>query len=924
MRGRRGPGKALRSAVLAGLAGLALACESPPPPTVEYSGCWTVSVPGPVCVLRLPDPGKSSSLLTLWVQADAGTAVEIRAGNLPLEGAGEEVQNGRRFALAVPPTASSLKVRLRLPDGTQGRAWSLALAPPKVPAWVPGVQAMERAGRRRETRGYLERIQKTAPPDEQGLILWMLALLARQEGRDKEAMAYLEQGRAVDRRQGMLSRELGKMALIAQIHLDDGRFADARRVLSLPAGAPADARFWMAYYQGLLAERVGDYRRALEQVRQAADQAERVGRSAFRWKAEQVLARVLQKIGRSREASELFARLRAAPSPETPSDMGTLLTNEAWSRLLAQEAGEETADPVPMLQEARKIFDADKSCRPEQRLNARLNLVFAYQQADRWQEARRALQEVRPFAARANLRQRLWWLDLEAREAITEGRPEHALRLYGELSELAGNALSLEGSFRAAVGRAHARLALGTPGQRSAAIEDLAAADRLLDEQTWLIPAFEGRDTFLGQREVATRLYLELLLEDGHRQRAFAQARRSRSRLLHQLTVRDRLAQLTQAEQQRWDRALSRYWELRNATERRTAEEWQLAGDQVEHARADRSAELAAARQDLDAAMAALGAPGDSGAGSLAPPGPGEVVLAYHPLARGWVGFAASAGDVKVSFFDPSARALANPDSPRSLEPLARSLIEPFREVLEKAERVRVLPYGPLQAVDFHALPLAGEPLLARHLVVYSLDMPAHSFAALPARPVALLVVDPEGNLPAADREAKLVGAAISSWGRGWILKRLDGTAARTGAVRQALLSADLFHFAGHGKFAGFGGWDSALQLADGLPLTLSDLMALHRVPSWVVLSACDGGRASAQAPGEGIGLAQVFLLAGSRAVIATTRPVADRTARDLIAELYQGWQPGEDLPRQLQRAQLALRRRNPAADWASFRLFER
>jgi CHAT domain-containing protein len=89
------------------------------------------------------------------------------------------------------------------------------------------------------------------------------------------------------------------------------------------------------------------------------------------------------------------------------------------------------------------------------------------------------------------------------------------------------------------------------------------------------------------------------------------------------------------------------------------------------------------------------------------------------------------------------------------------------------------------------------------------------------------------------------------------------------------------------------------------------------------VLSACDAAHPSEQAPGEGIGLAQAFLLAGSRAVIAATRPVPDRTARDLIRELYRGWRPGGDLPSQFQRAGLACRRQDPAADCASFRLLE-
>jgi CHAT domain-containing protein len=90
------------------------------------------------------------------------------------------------------------------------------------------------------------------------------------------------------------------------------------------------------------------------------------------------------------------------------------------------------------------------------------------------------------------------------------------------------------------------------------------------------------------------------------------------------------------------------------------------------------------------------------------------------------------------------------------------------------------------------------------------------------------------------------------------------------------------------------------------------------------VLSACDGGHSSEQAPGEGIGLAQAFLLAGTQSVITAVRAVPDRTARDLMRELYQSWQPGADLPEQLRRAQLACRQKEPTVDWTSFRLYER
>ncbi|HSS52664.1 MAG TPA: CHAT domain-containing protein, partial [Thermoanaerobaculia bacterium] len=113
------------------------------------------------------------------------------------------------------------------------------------------------------------------------------------------------------------------------------------------------------------------------------------------------------------------------------------------------------------------------------------------------------------------------------------------------------------------------------------------------------------------------------------------------------------------------------------------------------------------------------------------------------------------------------------------------------------------------------------------------------------------------------------------------------------------------------------------LPLADQSRLTLSDILALSPTPDSIVLSACDAGRTSEEAPGEGVGLANAFLLAGAREVVAARQVVPDASANELMAELYGHWQPGEDLARQLQRAQLACRKKNPSvpAAWASFRL---
>ncbi|MBW8875768.1 MAG: CHAT domain-containing protein [Acidobacteria bacterium] len=904
-----------RHGFLLGLAGILLACgarsrataPAPPAPEVEYSGCWAVYVPGPVCPLR-PD-----RKLRLWVKAVPDFKVEIRFGSRIVDARGQGIAEGRRFLLRFPQRAAPLTVRLCQPEGACGPAWSLSVARPEVPQWFDEVKELQSKGQTDAARLRLEKLLSTASPRQKGLILRQLALIA---GQDAKAVAYFEQGMAADRAEHCVSCEVDKATLLAKRYLDQGLFSDARQLLALklPVEAPGGAKCLVAYNQGLLAGQVGDYRSALEQLQKAANLAERIGNSDYQWDAEQVLARLYQDLGRSQYAEKLFARLLKSLPEKKPCDQGVLLANEAWARLLRHEAGESASDPTPELTTAQAIFENQKNgCQPE-RLNGLLNLALAHLQAGREREFRNALEQARPLLSQATLRQRLWALDLEAREAITKGEPKRALRLYDELAGIAESSLSLEGRFRAAFGRARARLKLG---QRREALAALAKADRLIDEQSRHAPVDEGRDTVVAQREGATRLYLELLLESRQWRRAFALTRQARSRLLRQLAIRDR--RLTPEEQKEWDDALSRYWERR----RQEAEDAKLPKDERQRARKSRAQELAEARKDLDRAITRVKGLESLWESSLSPPGRDEVILAYHPLPEGWVGFAAAHGrPIEVSRFEMPSPLPGN-------EALSALILAPFRKAIARAGRIRVLPYGVLRSVDFHALPLDGELLLARHPVIYGLDLPRPPKSPPSSRSAALLVSNPQsdlGYLPAAQEEAQAVSAAIGNWGRGWTLKQLDGPAASSAALTQALPQADLFHYAGHGNYdASFAGWDSALPLANGSRLIPGDILMLRRVPRWVVLSACDTSRSSEEAPAEGIGLANAFLLAGSRAVIAATRQVDDKVARDLLLDLYRGWRPGEetDLALQLQRAELTCRHRDPKADCMSFRLLE-
>lgn len=868
----------LRGALLA--CGLWGGCAPPPdlPLQVEYTGCTKVFLPGPVCVPR------KEQRLGLWVDLPPEVPVEIRAGGRRLTSSPVAIQGGQRHIIEIPPETSEVEVRAATPRGEA--IWSLAISP------------------RRESPGDATSRQARVALVERGDLDAAQTLLARAIAAHRAA--------------GALLAEVDDTAILVWIHIQRRQFAAARQILSsleLPAGSPADAVYYRSYYRGLLAENTGDARSALADLEAAIRQVERVdGIEVLRWDAEQLLGRQLQALGRSREAALLYDRLRRAP-PRTlrPCNWSEMLGNQAWALLLAGEAGQRLGDPVPLLAEARRVTESAACPRSGERLlDNVLNLALAHLQTGRLSAARAALSEARSLERFAQPLQTLWGLELAARLDLAEGRPADALRLYDRLEEMAASVLSPDGLWRAAYGRARCHQALGRSVEALAA---LAEAEELLDAQSLEIPIQEGRETFAAQREGATKLYLELLLAAGRNAEALEVARHSRSRVLRQLARGDRLAHLTGPEQRRWDDALAEYWNRRAALEAGADDEWRLPADQLHRRREARAARYQEAERALDRAFAVLGEPAEHA--TLPALRPGEVVLAYHPLPHGWVGFAAEGRTVAVHRFELPESALARP------EELTARLLAPFQARIERAWRLRILPYGILRTVDFHALPFRGDVLLATLPVAYGLDLgtPAPSLPAPERR--ALVVANPSEDLPAALLEADAVAAALRRGQPAWSTQILRGTEASAGEVRRSLAGADLLHYAGHGVFSGSGGWESVLPLAGGTRLTPGDLLAFRRVPRWVVLSGCDTGRSGADAPAEGLGLAHAFLLAGSREVIAATRPVGDRAAQGLLTELYRRWSPAPDLAALLRDAQLAWRRRDPAGDWQSFRLFE-
>jgi CHAT domain-containing protein len=164
-----------------------------------------------------------------------------------------------------------------------------------------------------------------------------------------------------------------------------------------------------------------------------------------------------------------------------------------------------------------------------------------------------------------------------------------------------------------------------------------------------------------------------------------------------------------------------------------------------------------------------------------------------------------------------------------------------------------------------------------------------HSAASAPT---ALLVANPTGDLPGAGKEADSIAKQLV----GWHITRLDGENVTRSAVLEGLSNVGLFHYAGHAELQHSQGLASALLLAGNARVELGDLLAAPSVPNLVVLSACDAAGTTAHHPSL-IGLAQAFVAAGARAVVAPVRAVSDTAAQAFFGAFYASLASAKDDP---------------------------
>ena len=867
------------AALVTGAAACGSASPAPAPFQPDFAGCAALRDDG-VCEIT------PTHLALRVVVDDSPEAVDARLDGKPLEVTTEASAGAHRITVVLPEAAAApgapATLTLDLGPPAARRRFTLRTEGARTDERIERARALAAEGKRDEARAALGDPDSHEAPFR-GRARGRLARLDLADARVDRAIQGLGRSVGENLSAGRLSDAVLDSFVLAYTLSENGRpLDDARAALARVDPAIArwpEGRAQLPYYEALIALGTGDARTVLRRLEAAERAAARLALDAPWRAAVQVRAKALQALGRPDEALRALDAAALATPPTAPvCERARLDATRAWVELSILLASR--APPAPSaalrarIQQLIQVFTRDCP-RPTDVQDELVNLAILELLAGNTQAAAAHLAAARATPGTPLASVAAWMLELDGRILLADGRPREAAPRFEELAERAEAAGDPETQWRALLGIGRARLAAG---ERTVAVEALQRAERALDRWSTTVPLMAGRARFLGDRDASARALVDALLTAGKPEAALDAARTARARALASDARVDRAGSLPAPARARWEAALARYERARRAIDAAAEDDWTLARARLEEARGKRRALLADADRALDDALSELSrVPGGQAGARPAPPEGTLLLTVFERAATGHV-LLAHDGHTVTSHPLPEPAGL-------SPESLSAALLAPLGALVP---------------------------------VAYGLDLGGRG--ARTARGSAVVVSDPAEDLPQAAREGARVTARL---GEGRKVTALRGAEARKPALAEALRGAEIFHFAGHGVFEEEAQWDSGLLIAGGR-LVPGDVLALSPAPRLVVLSGCETGRAPARL-GVDMSLAYAFLAAGSEAVVATSRPVADSLAAAMSEAFYRDVAtPGWDPVAALRRAGDQVRAATPGADWASYRVLVR
>jgi hypothetical protein len=588
-------------------------------------------------------------------------------------------------------------------------------------------------------------------------------------------------------------------------------------------------------------------------------------------------ALAFSKLGRHDDAARLINEVVKQPLEDQRCVRAGILSNAAWIEILRKNPD---APISAWLEEARHIY---RDCESDKDENDVLVNIAAFElsRGDR-EKARAALAEIKgeEFA-----RSRMWRILIDAQIDQSLEKLE-TLRIEAEKNtqpELAWRARIEAGALEEKQGRLE---------QARAHYESAEELALLAGESA---PFGDGRLALREDRGAGADGLVRIFLAQEKPADAMRAARMARRRtLLEAAEVID--------DPDRWCPALDDYHRVRARLDGAITAGWGVSEADRERYQAELATLRTETRRALDTVLQkrALPAMQHFRAGEPLGPAENEAIFVTWPLGQVYYGFLQTRrGSFVVS----------------TTKPAAETWVELLSEPLAKVSRLRVIAGNDDGSLQLHNAIFFSEPMLKRLSVVYSTDLPPRTTSPEAPR-VAFIAADAQRDLSRAREEAREVEKHLLE--RGWKTEAVLGESASRSKVLSTITRVSLFHYAGHGHFAGGEGFDSALQLSGG-ELNVGEILTATGAPSWVILSSCDTGKNASTARSTGLGVASAFLIAGARAVIASDVSIGDARAARFMSSLYEEWPGPQNIEDAYRKAMLGA-----GAESASFRLLVR
>lgn len=618
-----------------------------------------------------------------------------------------------------------------------------------------------------------------------------------------------------------------------------------------------------------LAER-GEFRLSIEAASKALVLGEQRANDSLVASAKRDLAIAYSYAGDLDRAEQYAREALAAPGPPNPAVAGPAY------KILADAAARRGRLPEAIADYQR----AQQASSPRFRPLVDIALANAYVGGGQLAQAHALFARI---ARSDNIALRQAWLRGQGNLALAEGKPQEAIRLFASAAAQAEGSDAAYHRLWAQEGRARSLLALNDrAGARAAYVAAAHASEAI-------------RARFRSE-EFKTGLFGDV--------------------------------------QQIFDRAIGLSMEAGDA-----AAAWQLS-------EASRSRALL----DVVRERVALARPGDASVLHEGVPEPaqlraalrsGEALIEFHSLDDRLLAWVVRPSGIKgytlaLDRAALSARVQGFRDAIFKLSPTVRALGRELHALLVEplgvapAERLLVVPHGPLHYLPFQALRDGGGYLIESHAVAYA---PSAGVAMQLARRAdsgaGNLVAfgnpgtDAQYALPAAQREVEQIATLFSD------KKVFIQDAASTRQFRASAGNAGILHVAAHAQVDVIDPLQSRILFApeqgDTGFLSAREVYDVNmKKVSLVTLSACESGLGRIARGDEILGFTRSFLSAGAGALFVSLWPVADVSTEPLMTILYRELAAGKEAALAMQAAQIGVLRQARFAEpfyWAPFDL---